>query len=202
MWNRLKPIQNLQSSQVRFTCVCALLGAVVVGLWPDHARPVDPAKTIAVTLAAIAWIFVEIASAQKPRQHDIDFHGRITGVLTDDVLYFLRNQDFLCSLDRNEINPIGIISSWHGSRYEFLDIKIQKKWSNFVKQITKLDRLFGEHLNPNDRGNRLSTMFDVKDEWNIPKNIIDAVTELNDLASRIYHDFNEFDKYARNRLNL
>ena len=40
----------------------AFFMALAVGLWPDHARAVDPTKLAACITAGLAWIIAEIAS--------------------------------------------------------------------------------------------------------------------------------------------
>lgn len=49
--------------QARIALGLAFFGAILVGLWPDHARNIDPAKLVACILTGLVWLVAELASA-------------------------------------------------------------------------------------------------------------------------------------------
>ncbi|MFY0583575.1 hypothetical protein ACN28S_63080 [Cystobacter fuscus] len=46
--------------QGRIALGLAFFGAILVGLWPDHARNIDPAKLVACILTGSAWMVAEL----------------------------------------------------------------------------------------------------------------------------------------------
>lgn len=55
--------RNLPTWQGRIITGIALVAAVVAGLWPDHPRDADGGRITAVAVAAVAWLFAELAGA-------------------------------------------------------------------------------------------------------------------------------------------
>ncbi|RYF32755.1 MAG: hypothetical protein EOO38_30680, partial [Cytophagaceae bacterium] len=76
--------------QSRIVLGLAFFAAMLVGLWPDHAREIDAEKLIACIATGIAWLVAELASAvSKVSNHDIALFERINNVMDDSALTFL-----------------------------------------------------------------------------------------------------------------
>lgn len=193
---------RLHSAEGRVVAGATLIAALVVGLWPDPNRPFDPEKAGAILVAVVLWLYAELGGAPSPSKLDIELHRRIKEVMDDSALTFLRDHDFGGSLRDSQTQPIGIVCSWHGANAEFRDTKVQAAWASCREKMKVLDRLYAEHLNPTHRGDRLTAVSHNSDEWNIPRHILEAIDALNLAAAATYKSFNDFDRIARNRLNL
>ncbi len=90
----MKILEHLTSLQGRLTAGVALVAAIVIGLWPDHARSVDAAKAAAIGTTALAWLFAEIGGRRAPSEHDLQLFERIVSSIPQRVLDFLKDQDW------------------------------------------------------------------------------------------------------------
>lgn len=125
----MKFLQHVTTVQGRLTAGCALAVAIVVGLWPDHPRPVDPVRVGAIITAAIAWLFAELAGQRATSPHDIKLFSDILETLPQHLLDFLRDQDFGVG---SYIDPgtggLHDVAHWRGSRYDFVDPVLNRRW--------------------------------------------------------------------------
>lgn len=179
-----------------------MMAALAIGLLPDQSRPFDLEKAAAIVLAVVVWLFSEIGEPREASSSDSSLYQRIKALMDEPALTFLHLHDFGASLRDSQINPVGEICSWHGADTEFRDPKIQKAWRVCRAKFEALDRLYGEKLGPTNHPNRLSAIPPGTDDWNTPQHMLEAVSQLNAVASDAYDLFNNFDRKARGRLNL
>ncbi|OYX09562.1 MAG: hypothetical protein B7Z08_04845 [Sphingomonadales bacterium 32-68-7] len=144
-----------------------------------------------------------MAGAGKPREHDIDLYNRISGIMDDDALTFLQQHDFNMDFQQSRTEPMSKIANWHGARYEFLDAGLQKKWKLVREQIDGLAGQYVAKLVPRSTGQGMLTAHLLGYErHNQPAHAVAEVQELNRTATKLYEDYNQFDRYARRRLGL
>jgi hypothetical protein len=180
-----------------------LFGAIVVGLWPDHARNIDPAKLVVCVLAGSAWIVAELASAiPKVSEHDRSLFHRITEILDDGALTFLMQHDFAINFNAAYTKPVSEIAEWHGPQYQFNDAAIQKRWAKLWNKVANLSNLYGSHLVNADKIHILTAWHLGFDRHNQPPQAHKEVRELNDGAHAVYTEFDKFVRYTRRRLAL
>jgi hypothetical protein len=189
--------------QSRVALGLAFFGAILVGLWPDHVRNIDPAKLVACILTGSAWIVAELASAvPKVSEHDRSLFRRITDILDDDALTFLMQQDFANNLNTAYTNPVNEIAEWHGPQYQFNDMAIQKRWAKLWNKIAHLSDRYGSNLITTDNVNILTALHLGFDRHNQPPQAHKEIRELNDGAHAVYTEFDRFVRYTRRRLGL
>jgi hypothetical protein len=192
----------LHSAQGRIVAGIGMVAALVNGLSPDQSRQFDAGKAATVLVAVVVWLYSELAGASQPSNVDVELYRRIKELMNDEALTFLKDHDFGGSLHDSKTSPVGEICSWHGANNEFRDSKIQKAWQACQTRINILGRHYAHHLGPMHRSDRLSAIPPGTDDWDTPEHLRKAIVELNQSASDSYQAFNDFDRIARNRLNL
>jgi hypothetical protein len=189
--------------QSRVAFGVAFFGALLVGLWPDHPRNIDPAKLVACILTGSAWIASELASAvPKVSEHDRGLFRRITEILNDDALTFLMQHDFAINFNTAYTAPVIEISEWHGPQYQFNDSAIQKRWVKLWSRILSLSNLYGSNLVSTDNIHVLTAWHIGFDRHSQPPQAHKEIKDLNDGAHAVYIEFDKFVRYTRRRLAL
>lgn len=189
--------------QSRIAFGLAFFGAMIVGLWPDHARTIDPAKLVACILTGSAWLVAELASAApKVSEHDRNLFARIIEIMDDNALTFLMQHDFAINLNAAFTKPVIEIAEWHGPQYQFNDAAIQKRWNELWRKILHLVDRYGSNLVSTDKVHMLTAWHLGFDRHNQPPQAHKEVQELNDAAHAVYTEFDKFVRYTRRRLAL
>ena len=176
--------------------------AILVGLWPDHAREVDPVRLGVVLTTAMAWLAAEIASGRKPSEHDLSLFARIVELLPEDTIDFLRDHDFDNSFAGNQQQGLFNIATWEGSRRKFLDGALQRKWAPLQADIKAFVSALAAGTGPVGAGPLFSAYPDNIDKMNPPDWVADRIKELNEKASVLSKKADSFEHYARERLRL
>lgn len=189
--------------QSRIALGIVFFGAIISGLWPDHARTIDPAKLTICITAGLAWLVAELASAAtKVSNHDIALFERITNVMDDDALTFLLDHDFSHDLHSNQTRPVSTIAEWHGPNFIFNDAVIHRRWQVIFDKIVHLSHLYGKTLVGTDRENILTAWLLGYNRHNQPAHAHAEVAALNVAASTLYREFGDFVIFVRQRLDL
>lgn len=199
-----KFIQHLTTVQGRITTGCVLLVAIVVGLWPDHPRPVDPVRLGAIITAAIAWLFAEIAGQRTPSPHDTKLFESIVQTLPQELLDFLRNQDFGVGsyIDRGT-SGLHAVAYWQGSRYAFVDAVLQKRWATIHTEIAQFGNFLALNTYPAHGSQDLRTVHPTQGDPEDPAPFVQArIDKLNDGATKVADQIDAFERFARHRLGL
>lgn len=193
--------RSLRTVEGRLLTGATLLGAVVVGLWPDHARPPDGEKIVAVAIAALAWLFAELSGAAKPSEHDLALFERFRSTLRDRDRSFLREQDFDNSFGSNDGAGLREIAGWTGVAHEFNDRNLQARWAATLESVSGFDDLIGLHTGPISAvAGRFSVHPPNSDPMQPKERVSEAITELNAKASALSLQLENFERYARRRL--
>lgn len=189
--------------QSRITLGLAFVGAVVIGLWPDHDRNLDIEKLVACIVAGAAWLAAELGSAvREPSAHDIALFDRIQSLLDDDALIFLKEQDFAVNFHGGLTAPVNQIAQWHGPNYVFNDSAIQARWEKTSAKIQELSGLYVKTLVGTDKPEIVTAWLLGYPRHNQPEHAKAEVEALNVTASQVYQDFSEFVIFVRKRLGL
>jgi hypothetical protein len=199
----VKIIQLLTTVQGRLVTGIILIAMVVKGLWPDHPPPVDPAGVVEILGAALAWLFAELAGMRPPSKHDIELFDEFTDKIPQRIINFLRDHDFGASFHNPGVEGIYDVSSWQGSRFEFLDDFIQKKWNMTHANIVKFANLFALNTSPvHDSIEWLTVHPTMGDPENPEPHIAERIQKLNNAATELANEIDQFERLARKRLNL
>ncbi|MGH8422684.1 MAG: hypothetical protein ACRER3_10080, partial [Pseudomonas fluorescens] len=197
-------LDHLTTLQGRLTTGCALIIAIVIGLWPDHARPIDPAKTAAIFTTAIAWLFAEISGRKAASAHDLKLFDLIVETIPQEIIDFLKDQDFGVG---SYIDPgtAGLfkVSHWQGSRYDFVDAALNERWGCTHQAIRKFSKTLANKTLPVHGSNDLRTVHPTHDDPEDPKPFVqERIDILNEEATALAKEIDAFEGFARRRLGL
>jgi hypothetical protein len=186
----------------RISTGAAMAVAIMVGLWPDHPREIDPVRLGVVITTALAWIAAELMSGRKPSEHDLAFFARIVELMPETTIDFLRNHDFDNSFPKAPQDGLFEIAEWEGNRRQFLDGAMQKKWAPLQAEIKTFARVLAAGTGPVGAGPLFSAHPDHSDKMNPSDWVTARINELNEKASSLSKTADTFERYARNRLRL
>ncbi|WBO22715.1 hypothetical protein [Sphingomonas abietis] len=191
----------LPTVQGRLTTAAALIAAIVIGLWPDHSRPLDPAKASVIVLTGLAWLFAEINGASKPTDHDVALFKRYRETLREEDRSFLREHNFWNSFQYHRSEGLRELAYWDGAAHEFMDRRVQGRWKEVIQGIDAFVMLMAKYTAPvNAAAGLLSVHPKQGDPENPEEWILKEINELNE-ASRALHQITEdFERFARERL--
>lgn len=186
----------------RISTGAAMAVTIMVGLWPDHPRDIDPVRLGAVITTALAWFAAELMSGRKPSDYDLALFARIVELMPESTIEFLRNHDFDNSFAKAPQEGLFEIGEWEGSRRRFLDGTLQKKWAPLQAEIKTFAGALAVGTGPVGAGPLLSAHPDHTDKMNPPDWVAKRIDELNKKASALSKTADAFERYGRNRLRL
>jgi hypothetical protein len=192
----------LASVAGRISTGTAMAVAILVGLWPDHARQIDPVRLGAVITTVVAWLAAEIASGRKPSEHDVTLFKSIVEVLPSGTVDFLRNHDFHNSYGANQQDGLFELAAWEGSRRQFLDKSLHKRWNALLLSIKSFSAQLAGGTGPVGAGPMFSAHPDHGDKDNPEPWVAERIDKLNSAASKLSNDIDAFETFARSRLRL
>ena len=194
---------NLPTVQGRLGTGVGFLAAVVVGLWPDHAREWDIEKLVAVCGTGIAWLLAELSGVGEPSRHDRDLFGRIVERIPDATREFLRNQDFGAVFPRTHLEGVAQVDSWHGVRTDFQDAKLQAPWNDVRAKISQLVENYVAYTIPVHGNVNLATVHPTGGDPGHPnEHTLAEIQQLNDASTVLSVALDDFERLARRRLKL
>ncbi|WP_375391897.1 hypothetical protein [uncultured Sphingomonas sp.] len=195
--------RTLPTWQGRLVAGVALIGAIVVGLWPDHPRDIDAEKLVAVVLTGAAWLFAELANSGGVSEHDRKLFASIESQFSDGVLAHLREHDFAVDVHKTKASALWDLGYMEGSRYRFLDRPLQAKWSELFAALREFNNLQAEYLSPSStNGDALTIHLHGEPRYPVPASVQAEIKKLNEAAPALERLFNEFAALARRRLGL
>lgn len=199
-------LQQLTTDQGRITTGCALVVAIIVGLWPDHPREIDAAKFGAALMAALAWLFAELGGRRTPSPHDTALFDSIVKTLPQSLLDFLREQDFgVGSYHDPASAALFNMARWEGSRYNFVDPTLNKRWLATWQVIREFATCLARNTFP-VRDTDLQDWRTVHPTHGDPEMLEPFVEEriekLNKGATKAVLEIDAFESFARRRLGL
>ena len=186
----------------RISTGVAMAVAILVGLWPDHPRDIDPVRLGAVITTIVAWLAAEIVSGRKPSEHDLSLFVRIVELMPEGTIDFLRNHDFDNSFAGNQQKGLFELANWEGSRRQFLDGALQQKWALLLSDIKAFVGALAAGTGPIGAGPLFSAHPDHTNKMNPPDWVAECIKKLNEKASKLSKTADAFEHYARNRLRL
>lgn len=186
----------------RISTGAAMAVAISAGLWHGHTGDVDPVRLGAVVTTAIAWLAAEVASGRKPSKHDVALFRRIVELLPEGTTDFLRNQDFHNTFHGHHQNGLFELAAWEGTRHEFVDDALQKRWRVVHAQIGKLATELAVAAGPIGAGPLFTAHPQIGDRDNPIPAVQKRIDTLNREAGATSLAIDAFEKFARKRLRL
>jgi hypothetical protein len=176
--------------------------AIAVGLWHGHTGDIDPVRLGAVITTTLAWLAAEIASGRKPSDHDLALFQRIVDLLPQGTTDFLRNQDFHNSFHGHHQDGLFELAAWEGTRHQFLDSALQKRWAAVQAQIRKLTAELVSAVGPVGAGPLFTAHPDMGDRDNPEPWVQKRIDTLNKEAGATIEAIDAFERLGRSRLRL
>jgi hypothetical protein len=175
--------------------------AIAVGLWNGHEGDIDPVRLGAVVTTTLAWLAAEIISGRKPSDHDLKLFDRIVEKFPERTTDFIRNHDFHNSFNGDLQAGLFDLAAWEGTRNQFLDGALQKRWAVVHGHVRKLtSELF--HCGPIRTGPMFTAHPELGDRGNPEPWVQKRINALNKESSATSKAVDDFEKFARNRLRL
>ena len=186
----------------RLSAGVAFLAIVVWFLWPTPNWEFEPEPFVAALIAALAWIN-SIIPEKRPTKHDKELLQKFAEDFDYETREFLKHHDFGASFSRQQIDPLYMVAAvWAGVDYEFDDPKIQKKFSTLLDSVRKLSSLIGANTwFMRGSGEFITTKADDHNVSEVSREFHQRMKEMNDGASRLIKECEEFLRYARGRLH-
>lgn len=199
-----KWIEHLTKTQGRITTGCVLALSIAVGLSPDYSQSFDPGKFAAIIVAAIAWLYAELAGHRAPSAHDVTLFKGIVQALPHRLITFLREQDFGVGVYADVGScSLGEVAHWDGARYTFVDKNIEKRWVELRRNIGEFSFYLAMNTFPVSAGQQTRTVHPTLGDPDCPERFIsDRIDKLNNDATKIADQIDEFENYTRRRLGL
>lgn len=198
----MKVLDALATVAGRISTGSAMAVAILVGLWPDHPRDIDPVRLGAVITTIIAWLAAEIVSGRKSSEHDLSLFAKIIELLPESTVDFLRDHDFNNSFAGNQQKGLFEMAEWEGSRRQFLDGPLQKRWAPLQSEIKAFVRELATATGPIGAGPLFSAHPDHGDKMNPADWVRKHIHTLNEAASTLGRNVDAFETFARHRLRL
>lgn len=198
----MKLLDALATVAGRISTGTAMAVAILVGLWPDHPREIDPVRLGAVITTIVAWLAAEIASGRKASDHDIALFRKIVETLPEGTVDFLRNHDFNNFYRADQQVGLFDIATWEGSRRQFLDRGLQKQWALLLADIRKFSDDLAAGTGPVAAGPLFSAHPTHGDKDNPEAWVVERIDKLNSAATSLGGKLDSFETFARGRLRL
>ncbi|HEY0413198.1 MAG TPA: hypothetical protein VGD66_08650 [Allosphingosinicella sp.] len=197
-----KTLDALSSVAGRLTAGIAMAVAILVGLYPDHPRPVDPVRLGVVITTVLAWLLAEVGSGRKASPHDIALFQKVRELLPQATIDFLRHHDFKTAFHMDRQGGLHELASWEGSRYEFLDRALQRRWRKVHHQIKETSVALVQATGPVGTTTLLSANLPQLRTNSTSDRGEERINELNLRCSKLSESVDTFETIARARLNL
>ncbi len=112
----------------------------------------------------------------------------------------LKEHDFSNSFDRDKLQNIeGFYYQWNGAEYHFIDSEIDQKRQDFFEGCKQFLLKVAEYTTPVGASNFSSVIPDHfrADDWKRPDWVTTQIKELNDLATNLFKEHQEFIAFAK-----
>lgn len=179
----MRIMDALASVAGRISLGIAMAGSVGAGFWYGHTGDIDPVRLLAVITTSGAWLAAEIVSGRKPSEHDLALFKRIVENLPAGTMDFIRDQDFHHSFHSGHQDGLFELAGWDGSRNQFLDSTLRKRWSAVQEQIKKLTAEL-LHCGPIGAGPLFTAHPEIGDRDNPAPWVQDRIDALNRESTR------------------
>lgn len=200
---RLREVANtLRTMEGRLATTSVFIGAILYGLWPDHPRPIDVGKSIAVFAAFIPWFFSTILTKSEPNNLDVSLYEKIITHLPNKALEFLKTQDFgEYSFHARQLDGLRHLARLTGPRDEFIDNLVQKEWADTQTHIRHFYSYYACNTFYSDDNEECRTIYTKAGDPDSPTEIeLERIHQLNTLATDLYNRLVTFERFARRHL--
>lgn len=196
-------IRYLGTIQGRILTGAAALVAAANLARPDNFWPPQWEAVTAFCAALAAWLLAEFQGSATPYPHDVALFTKITRLIEDGERDFLRNHDFHASFPRRRMEGSREIRLWEGSRHEFLDKALQKRWGPLKVQFDAFGDLVAVSTSPDREATDHQTVHPYGHDRSDPnERVREEIAALNKAASDLIRAFDAFETYGRKRLSV
>jgi len=115
----------------------------------------------------------------------------------------LKEHDFGNSFDRDRLQQLEVFYyQWNGAEYHFIDPEIDQKRREFFEGCKKFLLKVAAHTTPVGASNFSSVIPDHlrSDDWNLPEWVTIEIRELNELATDLFKERQEFIAFAKSKI--
>jgi len=115
----------------------------------------------------------------------------------------LNEHDFGNSFDRDRLKQIeNYYYKWNGAEYHFIDTEIDVKRNLLHEECKNFLLKVGEYTTPVGVGDFSSVIPDHLrvDDWNLPEWVRNQIKELNELATNLYQQQQDFISFAKTKI--
>lgn len=186
-----------------------MLGMLAWLLWPSGTWSAEPEPLIAFLVAIVAWAYTEWISWQefnkKQHPHDIQLAKLIMEKFDENALIFLREQDLLDKIRRDETNfLVQIVDQFKGERFKFHNSHVRLEALNLLNNTNTFAHNLFIHLHDNITSSPFDLVtLQTEDDQKTPE--ISQTTwkiseRLNRDASNIVASYERFERLLRKEL--
>lgn len=202
-------VRSLQSKAGQITSGLMAMGALAWLLWPSESWRFEPEPALTFLGAVMAWIASHTGSAEKqttlvlpPSAHDVALLARLRATLTEEFRAFLREQDFGSTFRTRNLDPLfEVADTWRGEPFEFDDHELQPSLAELFEEVRQLSSKLALWTAPIRNPDFSSAIPQRERELDDPSEQTWArVRELNERATRVTDQLDEFLRTARRRL--
>lgn len=128
--------------------------------------------------------------------------SRIVEQLPEQTMELLRAHDFHNSYHGNHADGLFAIAAFEGTRNQFLDRSLQKRWAKVHAQVRTFTNALLVACGPVGAGPLFSAHPEIGDRDNPEPWVQERIDKLNKESAAASTAIDAFEKYARNRLRL
>ena len=143
--------------------------------------------------------------AEKREEKDIDktlFSKFLTLLPTDSrSIHMLHVHDFSNQFGDESLADIEkFVRNWNNPEYQFLNLSLEKKKMEFFNKAQEFVWLIANKSSPNNMGFQSVVSDKFRDDWNLPEWLEKEIVEVNETATDVYRQHQEFIMFVRREL--
>ena len=202
-------MSGLQTLAGRAATGIAVFCALAWFLWPSPSWQVEPEPWLVLLVSVVGWL-TSLGHARQvapekhstPTTHDVKLLGSFRATLTEPAKRFLRDQDLLATFNWKTVDCLLAIShDWRGAEFAFDDKELQARFSPLIENIRGFTHeLALRSYIVRGRDDWASVLTDHDREYEVSDRTRQTARELNDQATRLADEIDEFIRFARPRL--
>jgi hypothetical protein len=217
LWNRLKGRAMARragyfvlAAVALETDVLQLLAQAAFAAFGIVVTPSNTPHFVAIAFAAMGGfllildrILAETRAAVQVNPHDLVLIKRVRELFDQNMQIFLRDEDF--GTFSIEYAPIGRLHHinyvWRGPEFEFIEPRVQEKWSALRASMKEFGHEVATHTWPTEMGRDHVTVYS-RNEYpeSRSERTEERINKLNDLATTVIERFYEMDALARRNI--
>lgn len=157
---------------------------------------------VAVIFALVAAVLLladrKWPEAKEPakNRHDILLIARYRALITEDVLSFLRDHSFGWTFPRAALDPVSVLRTWKGPRFEFVESELKEALRAVIERASTLDNLVSANTWMSDNNPDYNTAFPAGDETDARN---DAVVKMDAAADQLVMAMDDLERLAQEK---